>query len=185
MASIPKRLDRYLKQPYNKNDVIGFLSLYLIFVFLIPYLIFNYMSFEMFITYFANVDIIANVLSVNYPDYFIKWYSVYNDTLRGYLSFNIISVAALSGIFYFGIKDTKRSDTERLVIMITMSILTWTLPTLGIPYMNYKVEEYLINSQDINKTEYDKYRFLITISISLMFFLSEYFIISNIEKLKL
>ena len=75
MASIPKRLDRYLKQPYNKNDVIGFLSLYLIFVFLIPYLTFNYMSFEMFITYFANVDIIANVLSVNYPDYFIKWYT--------------------------------------------------------------------------------------------------------------
>ena len=185
MAPIPKRLEHYLKKPYNNNDIIGFFSLYFIFVFFIPYIIFNYMSFEIFITYFANVDIIANVLSVNYPDYFIKWYSVYNDTLRGYLSFNIISVVALSGIFYFGIKDTKRSDTERLVIMIIMSIVTWTLPTLGIPYMNYKVEEYLINNEDITEKEYHKYRLSITIALSLMFFFIEYFIISNVEKLKL
>jgi hypothetical protein len=184
MVNVPKRLKTHINSPYDRNDIIGFLILYIIFVFIIPYLLFHHASFKLFVTYFANVDIIANILAVNYPDYFIKWYSFFNVSLRGYLSFNIISIVALSGIFYFGIKDIKRSPYERLAIMIIMSIVTWTLPTLGIPYINNKIEEFL-QKININENQYDIYRGIITISISFLFLLLEWVLISYTKKLKL
>lgn len=185
MPAVPKRMQTNLDSPYDKNDVIGFFTLYALVAFIIPYLLFKYASFELFITYFANVDIVANILSVNFPDFFVKWYSVYNDSLRGYLSFNIISVIALSGIFYFGIKDVKRTPNERWVIMIIMSIITWTLPTAGIPFMNEKIEEYLINTDDITEDQYSSYRLFITIAISFLFLQTEWLLIGYIERLKL
>ena len=185
MPQIPKRLKEHLESPYDKQDVIGFVTIYTLVVAIIPYLLFKHASFELFITYFANVDIVANILSVNFPNYFIKWYSVYNDTLRGYASFNIISVIALSGIFYFGLNAKNRSINEKLVIMIIMSIVTWTLPTLGIPYMNHSVEEFLEKNDDITPEQYGTYRLLITVGISFIFLQLEWLCVGYIERLKL
>lgn len=185
MPSIPKRLKQHLESPYDKKDVFGFIIIYTLISFVVPYILFHYASFEIFITYFANVDIVANILAVNFPDYFIKWYSVYNDTLRGYLSFNIISVIALSGIFYFGLSDNKRTKNERWAIMIIMSIITWTLPTLGIPYMNNKIEEYLVNADDITEEQYNTYRLGITLALSFLFLRLEWLLVGYIERLKL
>ena len=185
MSDIPKRLKHHLNTPYDTADAVGFTILYTLIAFIIPYILFHYASFELFITYFANVDIVANILAVNFPDYFIKWYSVYNDTLRGYLSFNIISVIALSGIFYFGLASKGRSTKEKWGIMIIMSIVTWTLPTLGIPFMNHKVEEFLERNDNITPEQYDTYRFFITIAISFIFLQFEWLIVGFIERLKL
>lgn len=180
-----KRLEEQINDPYDKQDTIGFFILYIVFVAMIPYVLFHYASFEVFVTYFANVDIVANILAMNYPEYFIKWYNVYNDTLRGYLSYNVISVIALSGIFYFGLSESKRTKNERWAIMIIMSVITWTLPTLGIPYMNNKIEDYLINSKDITEDQYDTYRLFITIGLSLSFLMVEWMLVGYIERLKL
>ena len=185
MPDIPERLKKNLASPYDTQDIIGFFILYTLFVAILPYILFHYAPFELFITYFANVDIVANLLAVNFPDYFIKWYSVYNDTLRGYLSFNIISVVALSGIFYFGLVAKGRSTKEKWAIMIIMSIVTWTLPTLGIPFMNHKVEEFLEKIDHITPQQYNTYRFFITVAISFLFLQLEWLAIGSIERLKL
>lgn len=185
MPEIPKRLEDELQTPYDREDIIGFFVLYVLVVAVIPYLLSQYAPFEVFITYFANVDIVANLLAINFPDYFIKWYSVYNDTLRGYLSFNIIGVVALAGIFYFGLNVKERSKGERWAIMIVMSIVTWTLPTIGIPYMNYHIEQYLENHKELTPKQYNSYRLGITIALSLIFLKLEWMAISYIEKLKL
>jgi len=185
MPEIPKRLETNLSSPYDKQDIIGFFILYTLVVAVVPYILFHYASFEIFITYFANVDIVANILAVNFPNYFIKWYSVYNDSLRGYLSFNIISVVALSGIFYFGLVAKGRSTREKWAIMIIMSIITWTLPTLGIPFMNHKVEEFLEKNDNITPEQYGTYRFFITVAISFLFLKLEWLAIGSIERLKL
>jgi len=185
MPEIPKRLKDELQTPYDKEDVIGFFVLYVLVVAIIPYLLSQYAPFEIFITYFANVDIVANLLAVNFPDYFVKWYSVYNDTLRGYVSFNIIGVVALAGIFYFGLNVKQRSIHERWAIMVIMAIVTWTLPTIGIPYMNYHIEQYLENHKELTPVQYNSYRLGITIALSFIFLQLEWFFIRNIEKLKL
>jgi len=185
MPVIPKRLRDNLDSPYDNADVVGFIIMYTLVVFIMPYILFKYASFEVFITYFANVDIVANILAVNFPDYFVKWYSVYNDTLRGYLSFNIISVIALSGIFYFGLTSNGRSTNEKWLIMIIMSIITWTLPTLGIPLMNHKVEDFLEKNDDITPEQYNAYRLVITIAISFIFLQLEWLAVAYIERLKL
>lgn len=185
MPVIPKRLKEHLESPYDNADVVGFIIMYTLVVFIMPYILFNYASFEVFITYFANVDIVANILAVNFPDYFVKWYSVYNDTLRGYLSFNIISVIALSGIFYFGLASKGRSANEKWLIMVIMSIVTWTLPTLGIPFMNHKVEDFLEKNDNITPEQYNGYRLVITIAISFIFLQLEWLAVAYIERLKL
>lgn len=185
MPTIPDRLKKQLESPYDKADAIGFIIMYTLVTFIVPYILFHYAPFSIFITYFANVDIVANILSVNFPNYFVKWYSVYNDTLRGYLSFNIISVIALSGIFYFGLVAKGRSNYEKWAIMIIMSIVTWTLPTLGIPFMNHKVEDFLERNDNITHEQYGTYRFFITILISFLFLQFEWVAIGYIERLKL
>jgi len=185
MTSISKRLKMHLESDYDNKDVIGFTIIYLIVVLIIPYILFHYAPFAVFVTYFANVDIISNVLAVNFPDYFIKWYTVYNNTLRGYISYNTLNIIALSGIFYFGIKDIKHSKTEKIIIMIIMSIFTWTLPSLGIPFMNEKIEDFLKNNKKIKFKHYNIFRLLITICISFAFLLIEILIIRFIRTLKL
>lgn len=185
MPSPTKRMQKAIDAPYDKQDVIGFFILYVVFVAIIPYILFHHASFEIFITYFANVDIVANILATNYPDYFVKWYNVYNDTLRGYISFNIISVIALSGIFYFGLAEVKRSMNEKWAIMVVMSIITWTLPTLGIPYMNNKIQDYLEKSDDITPEHYGTYRLFITLALSFSFIILEMLVVNFIERLKL
>ena len=78
-----------------------------------------------------------------------------------------------------------RSTKEKWGIMIIMSIVTWTLPTLGIPFMNHKVEEFLERNDNITPEQYDTYRFFITIAISFIFLQFEWLIVGFIERLKL
>ena len=92
------------------------------------------------------------------------------------------------GVFggaYFGLNVKERSKGERWAIMIVMSIVTWTLPTIGIPYMNYHIEQYLENHREITPKQYNSYRLGITIALSLIFLKLEWMAISFIEKLKL
>lgn len=51
--------------------------------------------------------------------------------------------------------------------------------------MNEKIEEYLINAQDITEDQYASYRFFITIAISFLFLQIEWLLIGYIERLKL
>ena len=185
MPEVPHRLKHHLGTQYDTADFVGFMLLYILVIFVVPYILFHHASFEVFVTYFANVDIVANLLAINFPDYFIKWYSVYNDTLRGYISFNTISVIALSGIFYFGLTARGRTRRERWAIMIIMSIVTWTLPTLGIPYMNNRIEQFLQENDHVSPEKYDTYRLLITVAISFLFLQVERLLIHSIKELNL
>ena len=56
------------------KNVIGFIVLFIFVIIVIPYVLAMYAPFAVFITYFANVDIVANILSINYPSYFLQFY---------------------------------------------------------------------------------------------------------------
>lgn len=151
--------------------IIGYIIIYFFVILYIPYYLFIYAHNSLFLTYFANVDIIANILSINFPSYFKNVYDISPNNVSQYISYNIISLVALSGIFMHGIglknKGT-HNDISILMSLILMSIITWTLPTQLIPYLTNRAKNYL-KINDIDKT----YDVLLTTIISLSFIVLE------------
>lgn len=153
------------------KSIIGHIIIYFVFILYIPYFLFINAHNTLFLTYFANVDIVSNILSINFPSYFKNVYDISPQNVYQYISFNIISLVALSGIFIRGIglknKGT-HNDISILMSLVLMSIITWTLPTQLIPYLTNKVKTYFKIS-DSDKT----YDILITTIISLTFIVLE------------
>ena len=161
------------------KSFIGAIIIYLGVIVVIPYLLSKYAPFSVFITWFANVDIVANILSINWPKYFENVYDISPDTVMEYLSYNTISLVALSGIFIYGLRQDKKNNFKTLIIMMIMSILTWTLPTKGIPFVNKKIDEYIVRHNDhIDDVTFKREKLLITIIVSLCFIFVEWFIIN-------
>lgn len=159
---------------FNIKETLGFIIIYFIVICFISYYLYYNAHSTLFLTYFSNVDIVANILSINFPSYFSSIYNIDPKTIFQYISYNIISIVALSGIFIngLGLKNENHSDMSILVSMIIMSIITWTLPTQLIPYLENKFKEYF----NIKDTLYDV---IITTIISLIFVIVEGILIYN------
>jgi hypothetical protein len=169
------------KQPINIYKFsIGFFVVYFIVMMAVPYYLYNHAPFSLFLTYFSNVDIVSNILTITYPDYFSHIYNINPDTIWKYISYNIISIVALSGIFIHGINEKNKKGTKPdlfiFASMIVMSIITWTLPTDAIPYLTDKVIGVLKKEQIYYKHK-EFYDIAIATGVSLMFVLLEGFII--------
>ena len=155
------------------KNAVGFIVIYVFVLVVIPRHIYNKFDIAIFLTYFANVDIIANNLAINFPSYFNEIYDIHPKTIFENISYNIISLVALSGIFIYGLtskNNTNLSDVDILVAMVIMSIVTWTMPTQLIPYLFDNVKKWF----SIKNDEFDV--FLTTI-ISTLFILLEFIII--------
>lgn len=149
------------------NTIIGYIIMYFIIILYIPYFLFFNAHDTVFLLYFANVDIVANILAINFPSYFKNVYDIDPQNVSQYISFNIISIVALSGIFIHGIglkNEGTHNDITILASLVLMSIITWTLPTQLIPYLTNKVKTYFKLS-DSDET----YDVLITTMVSLTF----------------
>jgi len=163
------------------KTVIGVFVMIGIVLIYIPYYLFVAAHKTLFLTYFANVDIVANILSINFPQYFDKIYNIDPTGISQYITYNAISLIALSGIFLHGISYKNKgeySDISILLIMVLMSIITWTLPTQLIPYLERKTKEYF----DIKDRSADIF---ITTMISGIFILLEgilihYLVVHNV-----
>tara|TARA_Y100000780_G_C13694333_1_gene420829 strand:+ start:5995 stop:6537 length:543 start_codon:yes stop_codon:yes gene_type:complete len=151
------------------KQLIGFLITYFGILFYIPYYLYFNAHNTLFLTYFANVDIVTNILSINFPEYFGQVYDIDPKNVSQYVSFNFISIIALSGIFMHGISlknENVYSDIAILITLIIMAIVTWTLPTQLIPYAVKRLKE-TYNIKDTSKD------ILITTLISLIFIVLE------------
>jgi len=137
------------KTDYNKNitykNIIGFFIIYVVVVMIIPYFLFEDIPKFLFLTYFANVDIISNILTIHFPSYFKNIYDINPKTPVQYISYNTISIIALSGIFMYGLSQKNRgflSDLDILFTMMIMTVITWVLPTKLIPYLTEKIKQF-------------------------------------------
>lgn len=159
---------------FNVKEILGFIIIYALVLVYIPYYLYFNAHSTIFLTYFSNVDIVANILSINFPKYFSSIYNIDPTGIYQYISYNIISLVALSGIFIngLGLKNNNHSDVSILVTMIIMSIITWTLPTQLIPYLEKKFKQYY----NITDKVYDV---IITTIISLIFIVIESILIYN------
>lgn len=153
------------------QSLLGFLIIYGFIVSTAPYLFYKFTVYSIFITYLANVDIVSNILSINYPSFFKYYYNPNHTTFGEFISYSVISHIALMGIFIHGIKSckTKKSDIVVLSTMVVMSIITYTLPTKGIPYITKRILE--------RYPKVKKYELELTSLVSAFFILIEWIII--------
>jgi hypothetical protein len=82
-----------------------------------------------------------------------------------------------------GLRHDSKHIEEKIAIMIIMSIVTFTLPTEGLPFLNKKVEDYLISGGYLTENHKEKEREIgITILLSLIFIVLEFYIISKLTQ---
>lgn len=183
-----------------EKQIFGFIFIYIFVIYSICHYLYKYAPFTRFITYLANVDLISNVLATNFPDYFKLAYNIGPESLIGYLSYNIITLLALSGIFLYGLqlKLIGYNDNITFRSMIVVSIVTFTLPTMLIPYLTKYIKKgaehialHYIEGEHIKQSEKTQEKILtdeainrisivISISIALGFIFTEGFIIENL-----
>ena len=119
---------------------IGGILTYGLFLFLIPYYLYVNNYTALFLLYFANVDILMNIMAINFPLYFKPFYNIRPKGLYEILSFNMVNMIALSGILIRGIslKNERGADANDLRILITIlliAVMTWFLPTETVPWL--------------------------------------------------
>lgn len=161
------------------KNLIGFSVVYLLVIYAIPIYLYKHTSLAIFLTYLSNVDIVSNILSISFPDYFGVVYNISPDTVVKYLSFNAISLVALSGIFFHGLKLIKKATFKQTFYsMIVMSIVTYTLPTVLIPMLVKYVDNYMKQYEWYTK-DHDYFNVILAVILSLAFIIVEGFIISS------
>lgn len=166
------------------KEIFSLLILYIGVIIYIPYLLYKSKYKYIFLIYLANVDIIANILRINFNSYFNNLYNPNYNTILQYISYNLISLIALSGIFIYGInlKNKNKNDVVILLSMLIMSLITWTLPTQGIPYITNKIIDY-IEKKNI-KNYFNEYIFIDKVFISsitsITFLIVEYILLHTL-----
>ena len=167
----------------NIKSFLGILFIYLIIIFSGVYICFHYFSITKFILYISNVDLLSNTLAISFPDIFKLAYNPNPDSIISYLSYNIISLVALSGTFISGLhmKSLGKSNSIALESMIVVAIVTYTLPTNLIPILT-KISEYIMGHYIIDKELHHTFthallKFVFALCIAIGFISLEAFIL--------
>ena len=156
MFIIPKNYttnsDSYL---YNH---IGTILWYTVFIGIIPYLIVRFKGFSNLKYYLPVLDLIANIFSVSGPKnikIFKDLYSLSPNNMISFISTNFINLLALTGVSWNGIHiaQKKKSIVQGVIVTIVMYIVTYLIPTQGIPFMVNYLQKKIDNKLGIN---YDK-----------------------------
>lgn len=149
---------------FTFKRLIGFVVVYVFFIcMLIPFLFYN-IPFWAFTIYVCNIDQIALALSVSFPDYFDYLYNDESDDLWTDISFHIIKLVSLTGIFLYGLQMKKKGRKDIIVLegMITIAIITYTMPEYLMPRLTNMLTKHI---HDI------KYSNILVSSIIILFFI--------------
>jgi len=149
---------------FTFKRLIGFVVVYVFFIcMLIPFLFYN-IPFWAFTIYVCNIDQIALALSVSFPDYFDYLYNDDSDDLWTDISFHIIKLVSLTGIFLYGLQMKKKGRKDIIVLegMITIAIITYTMPEYLMPRLTNMLTKHI---HDI------KYSNILVSTIIILFFI--------------
>ena len=164
--------------------IIGFISWYFIFIFLIPYFIKVKYNFGHLKYYLPVLDLIANIFSVASTrkiQIFKDLYSLSPNNVISFLSTNFINLLALIGVTWNGIDIAMKRKSIKIGIMVTvfMYVITYLLPTQGIPYIVHnlqkKIDKYF--NIDYNVDKIDIFGYLAGIIFIVILYLFEGFVI--------
>ena len=180
MAESDDKLDKKTETTLTYKTIIGICIVYgLLIMTMIP-IMFEYAPFWMFIVYICNIDQIALALSVSFPEYFNYIYSEENNILWSDISFHIIRLISLVGIFLYGLQMKLVGRTDRVVLegMIVISIITYTLPEYLLPRLTEMLDTYT-HSLEKYKTRKGYLSIVVSFFIVFLFISVESFILKN------
>ncbi len=149
---------------FTFKRLIGFVVVYVFFIcMLIPFLFYN-IPFWAFTIYVCNIDQIALALSVSFPEYFDYLYNDDSDDLWTDISFHIIKLVSLTGIFLYGLQMKKKGRKDIIVLegMIAIAIITYTMPEYLMPRLTNILTKHI---HDI------KYSNIVVSTIIILFFI--------------
>lgn len=136
--TLEKQTDRY--EELRNQGYALVVVWYIVFLGVIPLLIYKTLGFEALFIYIPTVDLIANIFS----SAVVRLQHVYTltpwDTLS-YVSTNFISLVALLGAAYHGLKATLRHGKIKhgFITLAVMFSITYLLPTPLIPWVISKI----------------------------------------------
>ena len=179
---------KYISNKYEKNlskQIVGIIILYSIIYFIIPFSYEN-LNYYVFITLFANVDVLSDIFSTSFPDWFDYAYSIDPKNIFSIISTNIISFIAILGIFTEGSRISYNYGIEvGLSAMIIMFLITYLLPIFIIPYIQEIIVKKLENDKKYkNIMDHKKniMKFITGIIVFLFFLFIESSLLENIFK---
>ena len=136
---------RIYNRPIVIKEVFGLIVFLIIFVVLIPIIIYKNKLFNLLEVYLPNVDLVANLLTWTTGPYGI-WKNLYRgDTIFEFTSQIVINYIALLGVTYIVAKETKKSNSifEGMSFAAIMLLCTYLLPgNIVVWFMNESYKKF-------------------------------------------
>lgn len=178
-----------IKLQSNKKDqhsedlskhIIGFITFIVIFVVIIPIILYNRRNYNFLEVYLPNVDLIANILTwAGGPNDI--WANLYRDdtNLSNFTSQTIINYIALLGVTFLVARETKKSNNifTGWSMAFVMLLCTYLLPGEVVTWFMKKTNSSLLSLNINNLSSY-----LVTILIGVLVTLSFLFLEISILK---
>lgn len=140
-----------LGKEYFRKNLLGILFYIIVFMILIPYLLFRNKQFEFLEVYMPNFDLLATSLTFQSialgSPYFQELYNDSSQNILGYGStqlINYMSLVALTYIVSHRVISTK-SLAKGWAFALVMLFVTYLLPKVFITYVQNKVADFLQN----------------------------------------
>jgi len=169
----------------NINYTIGLIIFIIIFIVLLPYLLYKFNVFTFLLVYLLNIDLVATMLgSIEGPSqkYFKYLYSD-STPLIGFISQNFISLIVLGAVFLIVVgRNKNKSIGIGLVRYLFTILITFLAPNRFISKIMHNSFLYLNNFKNI-PINYKPYLALIPgILITSLFIITETFVLEHYSK---
>ena len=146
-------VDESQKHKYNihiPTILFGFIIFVIIFIIIIPTVLFKHKLYPILEAYMPNLDLVATVITWHGGPFNI-WKHLYPpsaQTIYGFSSQTFINYIALLGLTYIVIRETKRTNSiiKGWAFAFVMLMMTYLLPSQIISYIMDKISELLNNS---------------------------------------
>ena len=166
------------------KDVIGFISFLIIFVVLIPIILYKRKNFNFLEVYLPNVDLIANLLTWIRGPYNI-WSDLYKDgnSISRFTSQTLINYIALLGVTFIIARETKKTNNifAGWSLAFVMLLASYLLPTNIVTWFMEKSATYS-ESLNINPITTNIFSFTTGVIVTLSFLFIEIFILQKYKK---
>ena len=137
---------------YFRNNLIGIIFFYIIFVFAIPYFLYTSKYNKILEVYLPNFDLLATAISFGsglesgtWRGWVEELYNPASKNLMGFISTLMINYMALMGVIYLVAMHTKRSKSiaKGLGVGIVMIFLTYLLPNQIIGAIQLRIAKWV------------------------------------------
>ena len=169
-----------------KKTVLGFILFFIIFVILIPLILFKSQMYGILEAYMPNLDLIATVISWHGGPLKL-WDHLYPPTpltIYGFYSQTIINYMSLLGLTYIITRETQRtgSMSKGWSMAFIMLLMTYLLPGQFVSWIMDKTNDLISKQFKLNFIDTDSIVAIIGFSIVTIIIASEALVLHNFKK---